>query len=130
MTNKQFKEMTIAEKFVAIAMVVENEEMATFLQERAEQQAKANKRERKSSATSNKLQESVLALFGEDTRYMADDVLTLLEADGYEDDHKTGLTIARVRNALSSLAKEEMLIKHEADRKKDSKFPKVSYELA
>lgn len=49
MTNtKTFTEMTIAEKFNAIAEVVENTEMTTFLQERAEQVL--NKNAKKSSS--------------------------------------------------------------------------------
>lgn len=134
MTNtKQFKEQTIAEKFVAIADFLTSvegtdvDEMVEFLQERADQQNKANKRERKSSATSNALQEAIALILSDGVQRMADDVLAELEAKGYEDDHKTGLTIARVRNALSALVKLGLAEKFDADRKKDAEFPKVSY---
>lgn len=132
-TTKQFAEMTIAEKFMALTQVpqiAENAEMVAFLTDRAEKQVKANSRERKASETSTKLQEAILDLFQQNERSMADEVLEGLQFKRYEDDSKVGLTIARVRTALTALAKDGLLIKHEADRKKDAKYPKVSYELA
>lgn len=127
--TKLFKEMTIAEKFVAISMVVENAEMVAFLQERAEKQTKANATPRKASTQSVGLQGAIAEVLSTDgVRRMADDVLAELEAKGYTDDHKQGLTIARVRAGLSALAKDGLIVKFEAERKKDSLFPKVSYQ--
>lgn len=129
MTNKQFKEMTIAEKFEVIANAVreQNAEFAEFLIERAEKQTKANATPRKASVESSKLQMAILGALSTAERMMADDVLTVLENNGYTDDHKQGLTIARVRAGLSALAKEGVIKKFDAERKKDSLFPKVSY---
>lgn len=129
MTNKQFKEMTIAEKFMAIATELENTEMATFLQDRAKKQTKANATPRKASTQSVGLQGAIAEVLATDgLRRMADDVLVELEAKGYTDDHKQGLTIARVRAGLSALVKEDLIVKFDAERKKDSVFPKVSYQ--
>lgn len=130
MTNKQFKEMTIAEKFMAIAMVEGlNAEMVEFLQDRAEKQTKANKTERKASTQSSELQQAIVEVLADGTRMMADDVLAKLEEIEYTDEHKAGLTIARVRAGLSALAKDGIIAKFDAERKKDSAFPKVSYQV-
>lgn len=126
--TKLFKEMTIAEKFMAIAKELENAEMVAFLQERAEKQTKANATPRKASAQSVGLQGAITEVLSDGVRRMADDVLAELEAKGYTDDHKAGLTIARVRAGLSALAKEGLITKFDAERKKDSAFPKVSYQ--
>lgn len=126
---KKFNEMTIAEKFEVIAKAVEgsNAEFAEFLRERAEKQKKANATPRKASATSSQLQGAILQVLAEGTRLMADQVEEKLIEMNYTDDHKQGLTIARVRAGLSALAKEGLINKFDAERKKDSKFPKVSY---
>lgn len=127
--TKLFKEMTIAEKFMAIAKELENAEMVAFLHERAEKQTKANATPRKASAQSVGLQSAIAEVLSADgKRRMADDVLAELEAKGYTDDHKQGLTIARVRAGLSALVKEGLIVKFDAERKKDSLFPKVSYQ--
>lgn len=119
--------MTIAEKFEFIAKHVGEGEMADFLMERAEKQTKANSTPRKASATTNTLQGAILKALAGEGRKMADEVMEMLIADNYTDDHKQGLTIARVRAGLSALAKEGMINKFDAERKKDSLFPKVSY---
>ncbi len=132
MTNtKTFKELTIAEKFEAIAKVVEvqNQEFADFLKERAELQVKANSKPRKASETSSKLQEAIKSILEGEGRVMAEQVEAKLIGIGYTDEHKQGLTIARVRAGLSALAKEGVVAKFDADRKKDAQFPKVSYML-
>lgn len=135
--NKLFKDMTIAEKFAAIAGVIAEvegletaEEMVEFLNDRADKQVKANKAERKASKDSEKLQNAVVDALTKTGRATADTVLEVLEADGYEDGHKSGLTVARVRAALSALAKEEVIVKYEASRKKNAEFTKVSYAIA
>ncbi len=127
--TKQFQEMTIVEKLGAIANVEGlPSEMVQFLNERAEKQAKANAKPRKASATAVGLQGAIVTALSDGTRLMADDVLARLQANGYTDDHKTGLTIARVRAGLSALAKDGLIAKFDADRKKDAEFPKVSYQ--
>lgn len=135
--TKLFKEMTIAEKFAVIAGVVaeveglENaEEMVEFLHDRADKQVKANKAERKASKDSEKLQGAVVDALMKTGRATADTVFEALEAEGYEDGHKSGLTVARVRAALSALVKEELIVKYEASRKKNAEFTKVSYAIA
>lgn len=135
--NKLFKDMTIAEKFAAIAGVIAEvegletaEEMVEFLNDRADKQVKANKAERKASKDSEKLQNAVVEALVKTGRATADTVLEVLEDDGYEDGHKSGLTVARVRAALSALAKEEVIVKYEASRKKNAEFTKVSYAIA
>lgn len=102
--TKLFKEMTIAEKFAVIAGVVAEvegletaEEMVEFLNDRADKQVKANKTERKASKDSDKLQTAVVDALVKTGRATADTVCEALEADGYEDGHKSGLTVARVR---------------------------------
>ncbi len=130
MTNtKQFKELTIAEKFEIIAQSMENAEYKEFLNERAEKQRKANSTPRKASADSSKIQESIFTVLSDGQRLMAEDVEAKLIAIGYTDDNKAGLTIARVRAGLSALAKNGLVTKFEADRKKNADFPKVSYQV-
>ena len=137
MENKLFAEKTIAEKFATIAGVIAEveglegvEEMVAFLEDRAEKQIKANKSERKASADSDKLRDATFLALTKTGRAIADTVLEQLEAEGYTDEHKAGLTIARVRAALSALVKDELVVKYEASRKKDAEFTKVSYEVA
>lgn len=131
MTNtKQFEEMTIAEKFEVIANAVENAEFAEFLIDRAEKQKKANATPRKASNESVKLQEAIVSVLENGERMMADQVEAKLIGMGYSDEHKAGLTIARVRAGLSALAKEGYIEKFDADRKKDAEFPKVSYQVS
>lgn len=122
--------MTIAEKFVAISKVNGLPgEMIQFLNERAEKQTKANATPRKANAQSTKLQDAILSVLSDGERVMADDVENKLNAIGYEDEHKQGLTIARVRAGLSALAKDGAIVKFDADRKKNADFPKVSYQV-
>lgn len=129
---KAFEEMTIAEKFRHIALEVDNTEMASFLNERADMQDKANSKGKgkgKVNANSAKLKEAVLQVLtdNEGTRFMAETVFEELETQGYEDKHTAGLTVSRVRAQLSALVKDETINKFNADTKKGSQFPRVSY---
>lgn len=129
---KAFEEMTIAEKFRHIALKVNDTEMASFLSERADMQDKANskgKGQGKVNPNSAKLKEAVLQVLtdNEGTRFMAEAVFEELETQGYEDKHTAGLTVARVRAQLSALVKDEAINKFNADTKKGSQFPRVSY---
>lgn len=130
--TKAFEEMTIAEKFRHIALEIGNTEMASFLNERADMQDKANSKGKgkgKVNPNSAKLKEAVLQVLSdkEGTRFMAETVFEELEAEGYKDTHTAGLTVARVRAQLSGLVKDETVNKFNADTKKGSQFPRVSY---
>ena len=129
---KAFEEMTIAEKFRHIASEIGNTEMASFLNERADMQDKANSKGKgkgKVNPNSAKLKEAVLQVLtdNEGTRFMAETVFEKLETQGYEDKHTSGLTVARVRAQLSALVKDETINKFDAENKKGSQFPRVSY---
>lgn len=129
---KAFEEMTIAEKFRHIANEIGNTEMASFLNERADMQDKANSKGKgkgKVNPNSAKLKEAVLQVLtdNEGTRFMAEMVFEELEAEGYKDAHTSGLTVSRVRAQLSALVKDETINKFNAETKKDSQFPRVSY---
>lgn len=131
-TVKAFEEMTIAEKFRNIASEIGNTEMASFLIERADMQDKANAKGKgtgKVNPNSAKLKEAVLQVLTdkEGARFMAETVFEELEAQGYKDKHTAGLTVARVRAQLSALVKDEAINKFNADTKKGSQFPRVSY---
>lgn len=61
--TKTFKEMTIAEKFMAISNEIENEEMSLFLVQRAKMQEKSNiSRATNSSTKPTKAQEENMEL--------------------------------------------------------------------
>lgn len=129
---KAFEEMTIAEKFRHIANEVGNTEMASFLNERADMQDKANskgKGQGKVNPNSAKLKEATLQVLTdkEGTRFMAETVFEELETQDYKDNHTAGLTVARVRAQLSALVKDGAINKFNADTKKGSQFPRVSY---
>lgn len=130
--TKAFEEMTIAEKFRHIALEIGNTEMASFLNERADMQDKANSKGKgtgKVNPNSAKLKEAVLQVLSdkEGTRFMAETVFEKLETQGYEDKHTAGLTVSRVRAQLSALVKDEAVNRFEAENKKGSQFPRVSY---
>ncbi len=133
--TKLFAEKTIAEKFAEIAAALVTagvegaSEYAEFLDGRAEKQVKANKSERKASKDSAKLKDAVLDALTATGRATADTVLEKLEEVGYTDESKVGLTVARVRAALSALAKDEVIYKFDADRRKAAVFTKVSYSI-
>lgn len=129
--------MTIAEKLSFVAELVTGveaegvdvEEVVGFLLDRADKQVKAGARKQNKETEADKLRDAVFAVLSKTGRATADTVFDTLVEQGYTDEHKSGLTVARVRSALSALVKLEVAEKFEADRKKNAVFTKVSYQV-